>query len=76
MSFEGMDDMFEALAIRLLHVFRALSPRKRPGLCPPACSEGHTYKWPCRARFGRTESLMSRFVNACRQAFNNGIILK
>lgn len=42
--------MLEALAIRFLWICKALSPKRKPGLCPPQCEEMHTYEWPCRAR--------------------------
>lgn len=45
--------MIEALAIRILYIFHALRLKKTPGLCPPKCSEDHTYQWPCRARVKR-----------------------
>jgi hypothetical protein len=45
-----LQDWFEAVWIRVLWVGHSISLKKMPGLCPPACSEGHTYKFPCRAR--------------------------
>lgn len=47
---DKIDVWVEAATIRFLHILRALKPKKTPELCPPKCSEGHTYRWPCRAR--------------------------
>lgn len=43
-------NILEEIAIRLGWIGFALDPRSKPWLCPPECSEGHTYLWPCRAR--------------------------
>lgn len=43
--------LLEELAIRFLWIVDALRPKAiRPWTCPPKCSLGHTYKWPCRNR--------------------------
>jgi hypothetical protein len=49
-------EYLEAFAIRFLWVVHALRPKKTPGLCPPQCSEGHTYKWPCRGRIKKVRN--------------------
>jgi hypothetical protein len=48
-----LSKLLEAFTIRLLWVAHSLRPKKTPGICPPACSEGHTYQYPCRARIKR-----------------------
>lgn len=45
--------MAEALMIRILWMWRATSLKRMPGLCPPQCSNSHTYRWPCRGRIRR-----------------------
>ena len=39
----------ERLYIRVLWVLHA-TRLKAVHQCPPACGEGHTYKWPCQQR--------------------------
>lgn len=43
-------EFMEGFVIRVLWVLHATRLRPTPGLCPPQCSEMHTYRWPCRAR--------------------------
>jgi len=49
--------LLEAFAIRVLWMFHATRLKRTPGLCPPACQEGHTYRWPCRARISHFQRL-------------------
>lgn len=54
--------MIEALAIRILHVLHALRLKRTPGLCPPSCKHGHTYRWPCRGRFTKKSVVKKSFT--------------
>lgn len=39
--------ILDVIVIKWLHIWAALVKRRE---CPPACSEGHTYQWPCGQR--------------------------
>ena len=55
--------LVEAFTIRFLWVLHATRLKSTPGLCPPACTEGHTYKWPCRNRITKKTFLKDKHAH-------------